>query len=150
MKYSLVLSIIQFLLVLLFLYTGLSKLMNTKGLYDALQAVPFVKTYATLLSITLPVLEILIAILIIVPSTSKKALFGSLSLLSLFTIYLLWMVLTQKDLPCSCGGVIQQMTWKQHIHFNIVFITINVVAILIETSRKDRIAIKRLEVQQAS
>jgi putative oxidoreductase len=32
-------------------------------------------------------------------------------------------------LPCSCGGVISSMSWKQHLVFNVHCIAINIVAI---------------------
>jgi len=32
------------------------------------------------------------------------------------------MVITDDNLPCSCGGVIQQLSWTQHIVFNLIFI----------------------------
>ena len=38
--------------------------------------------------------------------------------------YLLWMLRTEQHLPCSCGGVIQHLTWGQHIVFNGFFIAV--------------------------
>jgi hypothetical protein len=40
------------------------------------------------------------------------------------------MLIVKNDLPCSCGGVIQQMTWQQHILFNVVFIILSRIGII--------------------
>jgi putative oxidoreductase len=42
----------------------------------------------------------------------------------LFTFYILYMLLFEKHLPCSCGGVLKEMTWKQHLVFNLFFTAI--------------------------
>jgi len=42
-------------------------------------------------------------------------------LMTVFTLYIAYMLLFTPKLPCSCGGVLQQMTWKQHLLFNIGF-----------------------------
>ncbi|MGN6801262.1 MAG: MauE/DoxX family redox-associated membrane protein [Ginsengibacter sp.] len=49
----------------------------------------------------------------------------------MFTTYLLYMILTKSTLPCSCGGAIQKLSWRQHIFFNTFFILISIVAIYI-------------------
>jgi hypothetical protein len=53
-----------------------------------------------------------------------------------FTGYVIAVVSFSKELPCSCGGVLQEMSWGQHIVFNIVFTLLALVAALLE--RKQR------------
>jgi len=40
-------------------------------------------------------------------------------------------------LPCSCGGVIQKMTWGQHVIFNLFFTLLALVGIWLARKRKD-------------
>jgi hypothetical protein len=37
--------------------------------------------------------------------------------------------------PCSCGGILEEMSWNQHMAFNITFIAIAVIAIFISQIR---------------
>jgi len=39
------------------------------------------------------------------------------------------MITYTPNLPCSCGGVLQQMTWNQHLIFNVVFTLLALFAI---------------------
>ncbi|HZH70563.1 MAG TPA: MauE/DoxX family redox-associated membrane protein [Flavobacteriaceae bacterium] len=38
-------------------------------------------------------------------------------------------------MPCSCGGVLEQLGWTEHLAFNIGFMGLGVVGILIENKR---------------
>ena len=36
------------------------------------------------------------------------------------------------DIPCSCGGVLEKMSWNEHLIFNIAFVVLGLVAILLQ------------------
>jgi hypothetical protein len=58
------------------------------------------------------------------------------------------MVLTSANLPCSCGGVIQQLSWKQHIVFNISFIVLGIAGIYFQlriSNEKQQTEIYKIE-----
>jgi putative oxidoreductase len=82
-----------------------------------------------MLAFFVPGLEILITLLLIIPRTRRIGLYISISLLTLFSIYLIYMVSFTPHLPCSCGGVISKLTWRQHIFFNLFFIAITLIAL---------------------
>jgi hypothetical protein len=48
-------------------------------------------------------------------------------LLAIFTVYITGMLtlLHHKDLPCSCGGFINKMSWPLHVVFNLVLLTLS-------------------------
>jgi hypothetical protein len=52
------------------------------------------------------------------PILRKTGLLGSAVLMSLFTIYVFYMIKFSPGLPCTCGGIIQYMNWHQHLYFN--------------------------------
>jgi hypothetical protein len=116
------------LLVFLWTYTALSKLANLHLSIMFLRKSPFA-SIAQPMAVTLPVIEILLAILLTFPATKTKALKLSLSLLSLFTLYIFYMLLLFSHRPCNCGGVINTMNWTQHIFFNLFFIIITAISI---------------------
>ncbi|MGN6539847.1 MAG: MauE/DoxX family redox-associated membrane protein [Ginsengibacter sp.] len=122
-------SIICALFILLFAYAAFSKLLGLSQFRSALSNAPLIGRYATVFSLLIPVLELVVVILLILPRTVATGLIGATSLLIAFTGYLVLMVLTDPNLPCSCGGIIQQLSWKQHIVFNVFFIILGIIGI---------------------
>jgi hypothetical protein len=121
--------IISILLIFLFAYTGSSKLLDSKGFAAVLSKIPLIGRGAGIVAILLPLAELLIVLLLLFERTRLVGLYASLVLLSIFTVYLVYMVLAVPKLPCSCGGVISTMSWKQHIVFNAVFIGLTVIGV---------------------
>ena len=124
MKSNSKIELICFLLVLLFVYAAVTKLLDYNNFKIQLSKSPLLKGSATYIAVLLPLLELLAAGMLIFPSSRKTALVISFLLLLLFTLYITYMLMTEKKLPCSCGGVLKQMTWKQHIIFNVFFLLI--------------------------
>ena len=52
--------------------------------------------------------------------------------MTIFTLYIGYMVAFVPKLPCSCGGIIQKMSWNQHLIFNVGFILLGVYAIWLD------------------
>jgi len=129
-------NIINGLFILLFTYTALSKILGYAKFRFVLSMAPLVRNYATWIAAIIPATELIIAALIFIPATAKKGLIAGISLLVLFTVYLVYMILTDTNLPCSCGGVIQQLSWKQHIVFNLFFIATGIAGIYMQISKK--------------
>lgn len=115
-------QIISALLIFLFTYTASSKLAGFSFFQAQLSLYPFIKDAAAPIAIAIPAVELAMVVLLFLPATRLMGLYASSLLLIVFTVYLSVMVATQKNLPCSCGGVIQKMSWQQHIAFNLFFI----------------------------
>lgn len=131
-----VIETISFLLILLFTYTALSKLSNYSFFKSQLSLYPVLNHFTGFISLALPVTELAIVILLPVPATRLYGLYASILLLILFTLYLVIMLLSQSNLPCSCGGVIEKLSWSEHIVFNAVFIVFALVAVRLEGQKK--------------
>ena len=122
--------ILSSLLVALFLYTGLAKFLNFQQFIADLQNQPFYKQFTPYLAWGLPSLEILIAVFLLFYRTRLPGLLASLLLLLLFTLYTAVVLLHGFNrVPCSCGGVIRQLSWGQHLVFNLFFLIISIIAI---------------------
>ena len=117
------------LLILLFAYAAFSKLLEFEKFRNVLRDAPLTGNYAALLAALIPAAELIIVLLLIIPGTQKWGLAAATGLLTLFTVYLAIMVLADSHLPCSCGGVIQRLSWRQHIVFNAFFIGISITGI---------------------
>lgn len=131
MKRSQIIELISAMLVLLFAYTALSKLIGHETFSIVLSDAPLLKSYAAVISWVVPVAEIIVVLLLFLPSARIVGLFAALVLLLLFTGYLLYMIVYAPKLPCNCGGVISNLSWKLHIVFNTIFILLCSTAILL-------------------
>ena len=84
------------------------------------------------IAILIPLIEFAIVVLLIIPKWRLKGLYSCAILMTIFTIYVLLILSFSKELPCSCGGIISQLSWGQHIVFNSTFIFLAVVGIILE------------------
>lgn len=121
-------DIISALLILLFAYTAISKFVNIDHFRYVLSKAPMIGNYSHFFAWAIPVVELVI-VLLLFRTTSTAGFYSATILLTVFTTYLVYMILTDAELPCSCGGVIQKLSWKQHIFFNAFFILISVTGI---------------------
>lgn len=113
-------EIISALFILLFLYTAIMKLKNIPSFIIAMRQVPLLHAWANLLAGFIPGVEIATVILLLIPATKYIGLVIATGFMAILTAYVFYILLTMSKLPCSCGGVIQQMTWRQHLIFNLV------------------------------
>lgn len=114
--------IIPFLFLFLFAYTSYAKIIDHEAFSKALSDSVLISDYADFVAWLIPIIEILIAITFIIPKMQPIGLIASLGLISIFTVYLIYMLMTASTLPCHCGGVISNLTWRQHIWLNMTFI----------------------------
>ena len=130
-KSNLRIEVIVNLLALLWIYAAMSKLWDfskfRKEIY--LQVIPpFVKE---LVIYGLPPVELIVATGLLFKRYYLPSLYASLALLSAFTIYIL---LALSGLlgraPCSCGGILEKMSWTTHLFFNLTFIALSAIAIV--------------------
>lgn len=135
MKKNTIIELLSFLLILLFVYVASSKLINFRHFQSQLVSYPYIKWSYKLISFGVPSIEILVSALLLFPRTRIFGFYSSLILLIGFTIYLIAMIMSGSHLPCSCGGVIEKLTWRQHIYFNLFFIAIALGGIMLERKK---------------
>ncbi|WP_442590870.1 MauE/DoxX family redox-associated membrane protein [Pedobacter sp. AW31-3R] len=126
-----------FLLIILFVYTAITKLYTYSSFEEGLHNSVLLKPYSHILTWFIPSSEICISILLIIPKSRWLGLLSSFLLLLFFTIYLIYMVNYGGPKSCGCGGVIEALSWTQHIYFNIFFILISGTSFYFETSLFD-------------
>jgi hypothetical protein len=72
--------------------------------------------------LVLPSIELIAAGLLMFSKTRKMGMLLSFSLMAIFTIYVAMAVIGYwENIPCSCGGVLNQLGWKDHLWFNLFF-----------------------------
>ena len=131
-------EIIVSLYVLLFVYAAMSKLLDFQKFVVQLGQSPMLTEMARYVAWVVPGVELFISFLLLLPKTRIGALYASFSLMTLFTVYIVLASRFSDYVPCSCGGVIQQLSWGQHLIFNLVFLALGVSAILLSTTPEMR------------
>jgi hypothetical protein len=119
------------LLILLFTYAAVSKLLQPEVFELQMRRQVFSPAIASVLTFVLPVSELVAAGTLVIPATRQTGLFVSLVLLILFTGYAgLASLHVWKQGPCNCGGILRYLTWRQHLLLNSLVLCLNLCAIL--------------------
>lgn len=130
MKQKVTIEIICSLLVLLFVYAAVSKLVDFQTFVIDMNNQPFPAFMKPILVWAVPLTELAIVALLIFDSTRLLGLYASLLLMVAFTFYTAVVLLHFfKYIPCSCGGIIKNFSWQQHLVFNLFFVLITVIGI---------------------
>lgn len=121
MKNKWIIEIISALLIGLLIYAAFSKLLAYPVFVAQLHTHPMLKPFAGFLAWAVPVVELGVALLLFIPRSRLAGFTGALALMIMFTLYIAGMLLSDYHLPCSCGGILRNLTWKQHLVFNVFF-----------------------------
>lgn len=135
-KNGTILDVICGLLILLFMYAGVSKLMEYGTFKLQLSKSPFITQFADTISWALPAGEVIICSLLAFEKTRLLGLYASLFLMTLFTAYIYTMLNYSYYIPCSCGGILSQMGWSTHFWFNIGFTLLTIAGIYLKSRAK--------------
>lgn len=115
-------EVIRYLFIILFIYAAVSKLLEYQQFLVQLGQSPMLSAYAEAVSIAVPVLEIITALLLIIPAFRLTGLLVSFNLMIMFTVYIIIILNFTDFIPCSCGGVLEELGWTEHLIFNVFFI----------------------------
>ena len=139
MKQKVTIEMIDFLLIGLFVYAASSKLWEYNTFKIQLEDSSYLKSVAGIIAWLVPTMELGIALMLTVKSTRFYGLLSAMLLLIIFTAYIAVMLLSGNTLPCSCGGVISSLSWKEHLVFNIFFVVISIAGLVLNKKQKAKI-----------
>ncbi len=109
------------ILVLLWSYAAISKLLTYQATRFQLLGHKLIMNHAGLIAWLIPAMELALVVLILWSHTRRVGLYASAALLAVFTAYIIYMFMYYPAKPCSCGGVLTALSWRQHIVFNLAF-----------------------------
>ena len=131
MKKNMIIEIICSLFIILFLYAALTKLLDYEKFRIQIGQSPLLTVFAGWIAWMVPVAEILISIMLVLARFRLIGLYAAFSLMVMFTTYIICILTLSLYIPCSCGGVLEKLGWTEHLIFNIAFIILAAVAILL-------------------
>jgi len=129
MKTDRILSILSACLILLFVYTAVNKMFSIPSLKIVLRDYPFIGGMAPLMSWLLPVVELIVAGLLFLPFSRIIGFYAALVLMIAFTLYVTYMVFFTSHHFCTCGGILQKLSWPEHLIFNLFFLLLSITGI---------------------
>lgn len=130
MKTTTVLHITVALLILLFSYAAVSKLLDYHTFSLQLSKTPVLGAFSGIIAWLLPTVEIATVVLLLIPQLQLLGLYISAIMLVSFTVYIGGVLAFADHIPCSCGGILQGLRWREHIVFNCFFIVLSILAII--------------------
>ena len=136
MKRKTIIEIISFLFILLFIYAATIKTVEYQKFTIQIGQSPLLTRFGSNIPWMVILIEILISILLIIPGFRLAALFGSFSLMTMFTAYIIVILNFSPYIPCSCGGILEKFNWTEHLIFNLAFVALAVIAILLHSSQQ--------------
>lgn len=119
MKHPHLLLYLSLPLILLLAYTGLSKLQDLEGFQQALLKQPLPESLHQPLGWLLPLSEVVAALLLVWKPRRPYGWWLAFGLMTAFTLYV-GLILSGAFgyVPCSCGGILERMSWEAHLLLN--------------------------------
>ncbi len=129
---------IRFAFIVLMIYAAITKLMDFTQFYNDLLNSPVFgnKHLVRFVSAFVPIIELGIAGLLISAKYKEFAMYLASGLMLLFSIYIIWIMEFSADVPCSCGGIINNLTWQEHLLFNSGFLLLGILGIYIQANKQ--------------
>lgn len=124
---KLLIQLAVFVLVIIWTYSGLEKLLDWNRSWNAFHNQTFPSDLADILSYVVPISELVLALLLVLGNTRWWGLMGSLLLLTVFATYvgLVWWGAFPR-VPCNCAGFMESMGWGAHLVMNLFLLSMAV------------------------
>ncbi len=129
MKRKIAIEIIAFLFILLFTYASFNKLLDYQKFTIQIGQSPLLTGFGGSIPWMVITVELLVAVLLMIPRFRLFAFFGAFSLMVMFTAYIVAILNFSSYIPCSCGGVLENLGWREHLIFNSVFVMLGLIGI---------------------
>src|SRR5690606_26789383 len=117
-----ILSIIKqtviYFFIILFVYAAVSKLTDFENFQVQVAQSPLLSAFATFIAYATVIGELVIALMLCFTKSRLLGLYLFLGMMSAFTVYIYLILNYSPFVPCSCGGVLEKMGWREHLWFN--------------------------------
>jgi uncharacterized membrane protein YphA (DoxX/SURF4 family) len=130
------------LFILLFVYAASTKLLDYQKFQVQLGKSPVLAPFVSWVAWLIPAIEIGIALALLIRKIQLMALYASFCMMIIFSGYIILILNFSDYIPCSCGGILENMSWSQHLSFNFLFVLLACVGILLYPIGQRPIAIE--------
>lgn len=133
MKKRIVVEVICFLFIVLFVYAAINKLADVQKFQVQLGQSPLLSPFASWIAWVVPIVEIGVCILLSFSRWRLYGLYAAFGLMAMFSAYIIAITQFSDYVPCSCGGILEKLGWTEHLIFNIVFVLLGILGIVLYT-----------------
>ncbi|SFW20771.1 Methylamine utilisation protein MauE [Sinomicrobium oceani] len=146
---NVIVEIICYLFILLFVYAAVNKLMDVQKFTVQIGQSPLLTNIAGFTAWFIPIIEVIVALMLAWTRTRLAGLYGAFTLMVMFTAYIIAILSFSEKIPCSCGGVLEKLGWTEHLIFNIAFILLALLGIVLslKQTKKDTTTLSTSEYQ---
>ncbi len=128
-----ILEIICFLLILLFVYAAVSKIIDFQKFTVQIGQSPLLTGFGDWLPQLVIGAELSVSVMVAVQRWRLFGLFGAFSLMTMFTAYIIAILHFSNFIPCSCGGILEKFGWIEHLYFNGAFVVLGLIGIVLQS-----------------
>ncbi|WP_409514621.1 MauE/DoxX family redox-associated membrane protein [Chryseobacterium sp.] len=127
---NLIAEIVIFLLLLMWAYTFVSKVLDFDTFRRQINGAYLLSSLGSPLPYILQVLHLSLVILLIKKSWRKVGLITSLSVLLLYTVYLIYILKFAPSIPCSCISLYSALNWNDQLLINLALLVLNIIGLI--------------------
>lgn len=132
-KRKIIIEIISFLFIVLFLYVSFSKLLDYQKFTVQIGQSPLLTGFGDFIPWLVLGSEIGVSILLMLPRLRLIGFFAAFSLMVMFTVYIFAILNFSDYVPCTCGGVLEKLGWREHLLFNSAFVGLSLTGIVLQS-----------------
>ena len=122
-KYRTVVSeLVSILFIILFLYAAASKLFDHENFQVQVGKSPLLARFSVWIGWLVILIEVVTAIAMSNRKYQLTGLYAAFTLMVMFTTYIIIILHFSDYIPCSCGGILENMSWHQPLLFNVFFV----------------------------
>lgn len=127
---NIVSELIIFILILVWAYTFASKIFDFDTFNRQIKGAYLLSAGGSVLPYFLQVVHLGIVILLLNKNWRRLGLLTSLSVIILYTVYLIYILKFAPSIPCSCIAVFKRMNWHDQLYFNFIALAINIIGLI--------------------
>ncbi|MDH6253389.1 ABC-type multidrug transport system permease subunit [Chryseobacterium sp. H1D6B] len=124
--------------VILFCYASISKILDFRNFQSQLGQSPGLAGYEIVVAYGIISLQMIAVILLCFRTSRFLGLWITFGILSVFAGYVAFILIYNKNLPCTCIGLFEKINWKGNLILNIGLITIALAGIFIAKKRNQK------------
>lgn len=128
---KIIIEVICYFFAALFVYATVSKILEFDNFQAQLAQSVILGAYAGAVSYVILTAELAAALLLVIPKFRTAALISAFVLMASFTVYIFIILNFSLSIPCSCGGILERMSWKEHLVFNAICVLILAAGLLL-------------------
>ncbi|MEG0852065.1 MAG: hypothetical protein RSH24_19495, partial [Flavobacterium sp.] len=120
--------------IILFVYAAVSKLTDFENFQVQVAQSPLLSAFATFIAYATVIGELVIALMLCFNKSRLLGLYFFLGFMTAFTVYIFLILNYSPFVPCSCGGVLEDLGWWEHLWFNGVVCLVTVFIIITDNN----------------